>query len=257
LDLNIGTGIASGTISSTAWTSPLICYRAAAELSSNTTASPGKYIFSLRPVSQTNGVGTNGYAALVVAKGGTMALSGALPDNTTFSQSARVSKDGIWPLYAIPAGDRNNGMLLGWETFSNLSCGGQLHWYKAPGIGAYYTGGVGVSSNMLLTSMGTNYIPPAEGNYSIIFQAGTNSVLASNDLSVTRSNGQFVVPKPAPADKLAISLSANGVINGHFVPDSGGNPLQFKGAFFGQSQTNSGFILDGDGQTGYFLLEPQ
>ena len=99
------------------WSSQLICYREVTKLSTNTMPATGKYVLSLQPGSQTNGRSTNGYAALVInARGVIAALSGALPDNTTFAQSARVSKEGIWPLYAVPAGDKNNGMLIGWET---------------------------------------------------------------------------------------------------------------------------------------------
>jgi len=254
LDLNSGTGVAIGTIFSDAWSSELICYRAVTKLSTNTTPATGKYILNLQLGNPTNGPGTNGYAALVIGSSGAIALSGALPDDTTFSESARVSKDGIWPLYAIPAGYKTNGMLLGWEIFSNSSCSGRLYWYKAPNIGAYYSGGVGVASNMPLNSTGTKYSPPATTNYSMVFQEGTNSVLASNELTVTSTNGQF---KPVnPTDKLAISLSANGVLTGHFVTNNDGKALQFKGAFFGQTQGGSGFIPDGGGQTGCFELEP-
>ena len=252
LDLNGGSDIAVGTIFSGAWSSQLICHRAVTKLSTNTIPATGKYILSLQPGNQTNGPDTNGYATLVISSGGTMALSGVLPDDTTFSQSARVSKDGIWPLFAIPAGDKNNGMLIGWETNSaSGSCSGQLYWYKAPNVGAYYTNGVDTNVN----STGTHYTPPAEGSYSIVFQGGTMSEPVTNDLAMTRTNGQF---KPVnPTDKLAISLSANGVLTGHFVGANDNKPLQFKGAFLGQSQGGSGFILEDDGQTGYFLLEPQ
>jgi cyclophilin family peptidyl-prolyl cis-trans isomerase len=258
LDLNGGSDVAFGTISSKAWSSELVCYRAVTKLSSNTTPATGKYILSLQPGNQTNGLSTNGYAALVVGKGGTMALSGALPDDTTFSQSARVSKDGIWPLYAVPGGNKNNGMLLGWEIFSNSSCSGQLYWYKASDIGAYYTGGVGVVSNMLVNSTGTNYTRPVAGSqYSIVFGGGTIVPPLTNTLTVNEA-GQFVVSN-SPPDKLKISLSANGVITGSVLNTNDNKTLRFKGAFISPSQGGSGFIPDAGGQTGCFelKLEPQ
>jgi len=256
LDLSGGTDVAAGTISSTSWSSELFCYRAVTKLSTSTVPATGKYIFSLQPENQTNGLSTNGYAALVVARGGTLAFSGALPDDTTFSHSARVSKDGIWPLYAIPGGDKNKGMLLGWEIFSNSSCSGQLYWYKAPDIGAYYTGGVGVFSNMLLNATGTNYTRPVTGSqYSIVFEGGTIVPPLTNTVVVDDA-GQFVVSN-SPPDKLKISLSANGVITGSVFNTNGNKTLRFKGAFISPSQGGSGFIPDAAGQTGCFKLEPE
>ncbi len=257
LDLTNGLDELTGYVYATnqtgySWYSQLICYRAVTKLSARTTPATGKYIFSLDPTNWPN----TGYASLSVGSGGTLALSGALPDGASFSQSARVSKDGTWPLYVVPAGYKTNGMLMGWETWQTNGLGsytGELNWYKQNGVGAYYTSGINTNVN----STGTNYVRPAKDSYSIVFQAGTNSVLGSNHLTVTHLGGQFVVPSPTPADKLAMSLSASGVLTGHFVTNNDSKPLQFKGAFFGQSQGGSGFILDGDGQTGYFLLEPQ
>ena len=194
--------------------------------------------------------------SIAIAKTGTLALSGVLPDNTTFSQSARVSKDGVWPLYAVPAGDRNNGLLLGWETFTNsTSCAGQLFWYKAQYVGAYYTGGIGVLSNTLLNATGTNFSRPATGSqYSIIFQGGSLVTPLTNTLSASEA-GQFVV-SGGPSDKLKISLSASGVITGSVLNAKDGTTLRFKGAFIGPSQGGSGFIPDAGGKTGSFQLAP-
>ena len=250
LDLTNGTDALTGSVysDSSGWSSQLVCYRAVRKLSAQTAAATGKYVLSLDP---TNWPDTNGYASLSVGGGGVLSLSGALPDGASFSQSARVSKDGVWPLYVIPAGYKTNGMLMGWETNQADGSTGLLYWQKGPHIGTYFTSGVDVNVN----STGTNYVAPAATNYSIVFQGGTLSVPVTNKLEVTRTGGQF---KPEDAtNKLTIALSANGVVTGHFVTNNHSKPLQFKGVFIGQSQTNSGFILDGDGQTGYYLLEPQ
>ncbi len=255
LDFNSGSDVAYGTISSAAWSSQLICYRAVTKLAATTTPAPGKYILSLQPANQTNGLATNGYASLAVAKNGAMALSGALPDNTTFSQSPRVSKDGVWPLYAVPAGDGNNGMLIGWETNSSPgSCSGQLYWYKAPNVGAYDMGGIGVVSNMLLNATGTNFVRPAAGSqYSIVFEGGTIVPPLTNTLTVTNA-GQFVAAG-SPADNLKISLSANGVITGSILNTNDNMTLRFKGAFISPAQGGSGFIPEAGGKMGCFELQ--
>jgi peptidyl-prolyl cis-trans isomerase A (cyclophilin A) len=256
LDLTGGLDELTGYVYATneSWVSSLTCYRAVTKLSDATPAK-GKYIFSLDPTGWSN----IGYASLSVGSSGTLALSGALPDGASFSQSARISKDGVWPLYVVPAGYKSKGMLMGWETWQTNGSGsytGPLSWYKAPNVGTYYTNGINTNVN----STGTNYVPPAAGSYSIVFQEGTNSVLGSNDLSVAHAGAQFKPESASDTNKLAISLSASGILTGHFITNSDSKPLQFKGAFFGQSQGDSGFVLDGDGQTGYFLLdqlEPQ
>jgi hypothetical protein len=251
LDLTNGTDELTGIIvaSNSSWYSSIVCYREVTKLSTKTTPATGKYILSLDP---TNSPVTNGYASLSVSSGGSLTLSGSLPDGASFSQSARVSKDGVWPLYVIPTGYKTNGMLMGWETNqASNGISGQLYWYKGKDIGTYYTNGVDTNVN----STGTNYTRPATNNYSIVFKTATNSVLGSNDLSVAHAGAQFKPGSTTDTDKLDISLSANGVLTGHFVSTNGGKPLQFKGAFFGQTEGGSGFILDGGGQTGYFLLE--
>jgi cyclophilin family peptidyl-prolyl cis-trans isomerase len=252
VDLDDGTDEAYGTLSSEAWSSQLICYRDVKELSTNTTPAAGKYILSLQPGNQTNGSNTNGYASIAVARNGAMALSGALPDDATFSQSTRVSTNGVWPLYAIPIGYKTNGMLMGWET--NQPSGGssgRLYWYKAANIGAYDNSGVNTNIN----SPGTNFLRPASGSlYSIVLGGGTIVPPLTNILKVNNA-GQFVVAG-GPADKLRMSLSANGVITGYVLNTNDNKTLRFSGAFMSPSQGGSGFIPDAGGQTGCFVLKP-
>lgn len=255
IDLNDGTDLAFGTVSSSNWSSQLICYRAVEPLSESTTPATGKYTLSLQPVAQTNGPNTNGFAAVTVSKNGSLTVSGALPDNTTFSQSTTVSKNGIWPLYAVPSGVKTNGMLLGWAMFSNSASSGQLYWYKGSNIGSYYTNGIGVVSNMLLNSTGTNFSPPTAGSqYSIVFSGGSITAPLTNSLTVNNA-GQFEVSGGLP-DKLKMSLSNAGIITGTILDPVNNRTLHFSGAFLSSSQGGSGFIPEPDGQTGFFQLTP-
>lgn len=257
IDLSGASDAAFGTVSSSSnWSSSLVCYRAATKLSTNSPAAPGKYILSLQTGNQTNVPSANGYAAIAVTAKGSAALSGALPDDTPILQSARVSTNGVWPVYLVPSGDGKSGLLIGWQTNAAAgSSSGQLYWYKAPGIGHYATGGIGVSNDLLLTSIGTNYIPPAKGGqFAIQFQGGTILSPLTNSLLVT-NDGRWVVTGGAP-DKLKISLSASGVISGMFVNTNDNKTLSFKGAFISASQGGSGFIPDAGGQIGSFDLTP-
>jgi hypothetical protein len=246
LDLTNGSDTITGTISGRSFSSALTCYKAVTKLDGTTTPQKGKYIIDLNPLNWPN---TNGYAALNAGAGGAMLVSGGLPDGANFSESVGVSKDGVWPLYAVPSGDRTNGMLIGWETnHADGSCNGQVFWYKGAGLSKFHE--TQISANTITT--GTNYTAPAAGSYSIVFQGGTLAAPLTNFLTVVRQGGPF---KAEPStNKMAISITANGVLTGHVTNPADKKVLQFKGAFFGQAQGGSGYILDPAGETGYFTL---
>jgi hypothetical protein len=251
-DVNLsGPAEMTGYVYSTsgAWESPFTLYKAAPKLYAGMPPR-GKYMLSLDP---TNAPATNAYAVASVAESGNVAVSGMLPDGATFSESAHLSTNGTWPLFVMPSGYGKNGMLIGWENWQTNGAGsfnGQLYWYKGSDIGKYYTGGVDTN----VTAVGTNYVAPAVGSYSIVFYESTNSAPITNALTVTRLGGPFEAGK-STTDKLAISITPNGVLSGHFIGPTDTKPAQFHGAFFSQAQGGSGFILESDGQMGYFLLQ--
>lgn len=257
LDLS-GSGILAGNVASQngSWSSQLICYRGATKLSADTVPAKGKYVADLFMGSQTNYPETNGYASINAAAGGTLSVAGALPDGATFSESAHVSTNGIWPLYVTPSGYAENGMLMGWETNTATNFSGQLYWYKKAGVGVYFTNGV----NTNMTTAGTNYpaAEPVAGTYSIVFQGGSLTIPVTNSLTVVHAGGPFNPGNSsANPDRLSISLSSSGVLSGHFVHPETQKTVQFKGAYFGGTNGGSGFILEGSGQTGSFLLKQQ
>lgn len=251
-DAMTGSVIDYSTTSGIIWSNSLVAYREVKKLTSTNTPAPGKYVLNFEPA--TNGpVTADGYAAVNVSPGGAVVLAGALADNNAISQSAGVSKDGIWPVYLAPASYRGKGMVIGWET--NLpagGCDGQLFWIKPatakPTSATYYPDGFAET----LGSIGTNYVAPAEGaQYQIVFGGGSlGSTLVTNLLTV--KSGKF--SPGSDADKLAIALSATGVVSGHFVNSVDSKVLSFKGAFTAASQGGAGFTLDDDGQTGYFSI---
>jgi hypothetical protein len=252
--LNGTSNIATGGIASSNWGSPLLCYQTVKTLSSSTAPATGKYVFTLQPVDQTNGPATNGYAVLTVSPNGALALNGALPDNTTFSESGKVSTNGVWPICVNPTGDKTNGMLIGWETNASGAWSGQLYWYKSPGVGSYFTDGIGIASNYVLNATGTNYTPPTAGSvYSMVIQGGTATPPLTNSLTVT-PGGQFGV-EDEPEDKLKISLTGSGALSGSFVNPASGAALKFKGAFVSPAQGGFGFVPDANGQIGTFQIQ--
>jgi hypothetical protein len=106
-----------------------------------------------------------------------------------------------------------------------------------------------------VNSIGTNVARPAAGSqYSIVFEGGDIEPPLTNLLSVNEA-GQFSV-SGSPADKLKISLSANGVLTGSILDPSENKTVRFAGAFLGPAAGGSGFIPEAGGKTGFFELTP-
>ena len=113
----------------------------------------GNYALLLQPENATNAPVATGYAAVSLGAGWRVALGGTLPDNTAISQSARISKDGIWPVYIVPSSYKGKGMIIGWQTNTPSGvCDGQLFWFKPS---------AGVATN--LTSTGAEFAAPVAG----------------------------------------------------------------------------------------------
>jgi cyclophilin family peptidyl-prolyl cis-trans isomerase len=253
LQLNVdgGPDVLTGTVVSAAnsWSSSLICYRATSRLTSATIPTPGKYVVQLNP---TNWGTTNGYASIIASPGGVMSVSGALPDGAAFTESIKTSTNGIFPLYATPASYKSHGFVMGWMTnFASNNVGGELVWAKDPGVGTYFA--TGVNTNVLVA--GTNFTGAAAGNYNLVFNGGTLAAPLTNELSVARQGGPLRVT-PA-SDDLVVSISATGVISGHFTATAGEKPTLFKGIYLGGTNGGSGFILDSGTAPGYFQLQPK
>jgi len=230
---------------------PLVAYRAATKLSTNTTPSPGKYVLSFQPVdASSNEPAADSFAALTVAADGNMAVAGTLADSSSFSLSTGVSTNSIWPLYY--SFYKGNGMLIGWETnLPSGQCTGALFWTKNPTNGLYYTNGLGEELN----SVGAKYVAPTPGtHYQIVFTSDTLLSPLTNSLKAS-TGGQLVLATNS-TDKLTISLLSTGVINGTLLNTNDNKTLTFHGVFLGPSANSSGFILDTDKRAGSFLLSP-
>jgi cyclophilin family peptidyl-prolyl cis-trans isomerase len=242
LDLTNGTDAITGIVADqtssrlVVWSSSLVLYRAVTRLSSTNAPAAGKYAVLLQPQNTNNVLAANGYAAISLGDGGDVALGGTLPDNTAISQSAQMSKDGIWPVYIVPSSYQAKGMIIGWQTNTpSGACDGQLFWFK-PAIG-YATN---------LTSAGAEFAPPvADTQYQVILPGGTTHLLAVSQ------RRQFVAEPPI----VEISLLPSGVLSG--LIEVNNEKLPFKGAFISPSAGGAGFILDTNGQTDGFQIPPQ
>jgi hypothetical protein len=231
------------------WTNSLVLYRSVTRL--NNAPAAGKYVVLLEPENDTNAPAAAGYAAISLQASGAVAMGGTLPDNTAISQSAKMSKDGIWPVYIVPSSYKRKGMIIGWQTNTpSGTCDGQLFWFK-PAIG-YATN---------LTSSGAAFEAPAEGTDYPMVRAGgiTNWLAVSNArqfVPQSTTAGISFMPTGIQSNSIVrIFLLPTGVLSGTIDVDGKNRP--FKGAFISPADGGAGFILDANGQTDGFQILPQ
>jgi hypothetical protein len=258
-------GQMTGFVTTTNGQSPLTAYRTMTKLSGSTTPVPGKYVLSLEPVTPTNGIVDgplgDGYAAVNVSAGGSLAVAGTMADNTPFSLSTGVFTNGVWPLYANLF--KGGGMLIGWETnVASGTCAGALFWLKGTN-GIYYPDGVQED----LTSIGAKYVPPTPGTqYQIVFGGGPPlgsgpppPPLVENLFSFNAAGA--IVPVAGTSNHLTGSLLSTGVLSkGSILNPANNQLLKFSGVFVGPTLSGgfalqgAGFTLDTGTQTGYFEI---
>jgi cyclophilin family peptidyl-prolyl cis-trans isomerase len=239
LDLTNGTDTITGYVAdeTTAglinWASELVLYRAVTRISGSNAPAAGKYVLLVQPEDASNAPVATGYEAISLTANGALSLVGVLSDNTAISQSAKMSKDGIWPVYIVPSSYKGKGMIIGWQTNTLAgACDGQLFWCK-PGPGS--------ASN--LTSSGAVFAGPAANTqYQMILAGGTSNSLPVN------SSRQF----EPQLNVVAITLQSGGILSGNI--DVGGEKLPFKGAFIDPANGGAGFIIDKSGQTQGFQI---
>ena len=127
---NAAAGQISGRVTDGTWSSPLSGGRAAANTplaGDYTVVIPGNANSTTLPEG-------DGYATLHIAADGLGSISGTLADGTRFSQSAYVTADGDWPLFAANANGKS--AIMSWLSFTNLATSdlnGTLVWIKQAG----------------------------------------------------------------------------------------------------------------------------
>ena len=241
LDLTNGTDTITGyiadqpTADTYLWASELVLHRSVTQLPSSNAPAPGNYVLLLQQENAADGPGAAGYLAATLGANGGLSLKGALPDNSSISTSANISKDGIWPVFVVPSNYKNKGMLIGWQTNSPSGAGdGRLYWF--PPSSGFATD---------LISTGAKFSAPAAGTqYRMVLAGETNALTVS-------PAGQFT-PRPPVTQ---ISLQSTGVLTGQI--DVGNEKLPFKGAFVSPSAGGAGFILETNGLTTGFQIPPQ
>jgi len=143
LDLTNGTDLVTGEIFGNSWTATLLAFRPPAFNQGHPSPNAGRYTLFVAGSTNDSGPMGHGVAAVSIGVNGSTTLSGTMADGSKIAQTAPISKDGQWPLYATLYGGQ--GSVLSWLSFTNddsRSVTGRVHWIKpaAPGA-ALYPGG--------------------------------------------------------------------------------------------------------------------
>jgi hypothetical protein len=200
----------------------------------------------------------DGFGTVQVSSNGLATFVGTVADGTAVSQSAPLSRQGLWPLYVPLYSGR--GSLLSWVAFTNQpndDFHGLLSWIKPANPAArYYPAGF----TNLCQALGSAYRRPATStnhvlnltNASVVFSGGnlvadfTNSVALGLNSQITNLS----------SNRLTLSFSLfTGAFKGSATDPATGKALPFSGAVFQKQNAGYGFLL-GTNQAGRVSLTP-
>jgi hypothetical protein len=186
----------------------------------------------------------DGYGTVRLAPSGEVRFAGVLPDGTKISQSAPISKDGEWPLYAGLY--KGSGSMLGWMNFTsrtNDDINGTLNWIKLPAAGGLY---YGAGFTHQYDAAGSTYAKPAGdgtgltlGNADLIFSGGNLGSDLTNSVALASAH-----VKSSGTDGLKLDFtSSSGLFHGRINDPASGAPLSFGGAVFQKQNVGCGSLL--------------
>jgi hypothetical protein len=262
LQLNLGNSDQSdqinGTIGDGTWAANISADRAQFSTRTNPCVWAGTYTMAI-PGAVDNPLlpAGNGYASVRVTGNGLVTATITLADNTKASQSATLSKDGVWPLYAPLYASK--GSLLGWISFADNptdDLNGVLNWNK-PAIrnNRYYPSGFGFET----TATGSLYQPPSKGanilnldTATLIFSGGNLPADIIDQISIGSDNR--VSNLTSSPLKMTFTPST-GHFTGSVTDPSTSKSLSFSGIALQKSATATGFAL-GTNQTSKVDLTP-
>lgn len=262
LDLNGASEKITGTVSDGTFSADISADHATFDGLADRAPQAGHYTVVLAAQANTDGAAVpqgSGFASLAVATNGTARIAGRLADNTAFSQTSMVSKEGVLPLFLSLV--RTKGSVAGNVTFRSTNVSdldGAVTWIKtARTTDATYPDGFTTQ----LSVVGSSYVAPAANVRALAFSdaPGNGSVSLGDgnmanplDVAVTlATNNRVAMAAPSAPDFAGSITRANGVVTGSFTHPSGkriarGVVLQKQNAAFG-------FFLGVD-QSGYFSL---
>ncbi len=231
---NADAGQITGRVTDGVWSSPLAGGRAVA-----TTPLAGDYTVVIPGnVNDSSLPAGDGYATLHIAADGLGTMNGILADGARFSQSAYVTADGDWPLFATAY--TGKGAIMSWLSFTNLATSdlnGTLVWIKQAGASATsfplgFTNGT--------KAIGSIYTAPdATGkaiNLSGALVSYTGGSLPANFNNVVSVNAGSQVVNLSPNEMVMTIMTSVGSFTGQ-VREPGTGALHMYGGVILQKQT--------------------
>jgi hypothetical protein len=250
----------TGTVSDGTWTAELFADRAVFDGRTSISPDAGQYTMALLgDFTSTNTPGGASVGTVTIDKAGWIRFAGSMADGTRFTQATRVSKDGLWPLYAPLY--RGSGSLYGWLAFNGTDgedLSGDVTWIKPQQWrNWYYPNGFAI----LQSSSGSRYTRPPRGtkvldisNATIEFNGGnlgdsgiTNRIQLDfyNRIRNSSANGL----------RLSISLS-NGSFTGSVMDPITWDWMPFRGVILQRQNVATGYFLDWN-KTGEVWLQAE
>jgi hypothetical protein len=263
LQLRVGVGLQadtiSGTLASDTWTATLSGDRAVFNSRTNPLFLPRTWtvVFPGQDGDPSLPAG-DGFGSVRISAGGLAVLAGTLADGTRLAQSATLSRQSLWPLYAPLY--HGQGSLLSWLAVTNLN-GGQLtgsaNWIKpADARAPYYPAGFNFQSQ----AFGSVYQPPPDATQppldlpaaSVAFMGGALPSSFADTITLI-SASQVVVQN---GSRLTLSfLPSTGVFKGTVADPAGAGNYPFAGAVLQQLNVGYGLLLHSD-QSSRVVLSP-
>ena len=256
IDLISGSDQILGNITDGDWTAEIRCDRHLFS-SANSAPQAGRYTVVI-PGDDTLAAeqpGGTSFGTVNVSTAGRVKLSATLADGTRLSQSAALSKDGYWPLYAPLYG--NQGSVISWVAFSSTGesdLASLFSWFKPAQTGAkFYPAGFAIDQNLT----GSRYTAPTNNadpilNFSagrVQFSAGNLATSFENEITLT--NNAVV---NLETNKLTLSInSSSGLFTGSVKPPGATASISFRGAIDQGLNQGWGFFL-GTNQSGRIRL---
>ncbi len=264
-----------GTVTTPAFTSTVRLDRATfSSRAPVPTATSGNYTLYFPPVEMPGVNDPRGLGAglLTIRSNGVVRWSGVLPDGTKASQSAPLSKNLTWPLYATPY--KNGGVAIGTVTVPTGSqMEGTFDWEKLENVNDKYSpSGFTRTGEALLGSL---YAQPSQGtrilsSFDQSSGAGVASFREGNlvngtfdrefDKNITLSISNVVTVVTPAGDQLKVKFNThNGTFTGSFIHPQSGVLTQIRGVAFQSSGQAYGYFFGtlsagGGLQTGQIYL---
>jgi uncharacterized protein YkwD len=267
-DLTGGTGDITGTLTDGGDSYGFVVSQATYNATTAIAPEAGRYTVALSPDPNLTGSSApqgNGYATILVYKGGMATVTGCLADGTPYSALGHVANDGTLAIFCVPSGAPAGSALTGLLTFQTTDVSdvsGTLSWTKGANASAvYYPAGFSAA----LPCVGSRYTAPAPasglqamdvstGEATAAFGAGNLPQALTVPVVINQSNQASMVTPGAPNLNFAIN-PVSGTVNGTFVMPDGNLMRAVRGVVIQKQQTAFGYFR-GVNQCGYFSLAP-